>query len=161
MKLVLDSFRCSFSSARSALVGVTLTVNVSANYTALIMAFFGITYLGYQNPIGDRMLPSAQNKLDSRGMAALVQLQCRRCASLAHLFNLHLLVRSSMFGFSLRTHQTCISRYQDMIRRVRGCNFILNTYNYVLSACITNQREVLYRLVVHAILLSQNREINN
>ncbi|CAM4682045.1 hypothetical protein PO909_013673 [Leuciscus waleckii] len=31
------------------------------------MAFFGITYLGYQNPVGDRMLPSAQNKLDTRG----------------------------------------------------------------------------------------------
>ncbi|XP_039540390.1 testis-expressed protein 49-like isoform X2 [Pimephales promelas] len=30
------------------------------------MAFFGITYLGYQNPVGDRMLPSAQNKLDTR-----------------------------------------------------------------------------------------------
>ncbi|XP_068072980.1 sperm microtubule inner protein 11 [Danio rerio] len=30
------------------------------------MAFFGITYLGYQNPFGDRMLHSTQNKPDAR-----------------------------------------------------------------------------------------------
>ncbi|XP_067302853.1 sperm microtubule inner protein 11-like [Pseudorasbora parva] len=35
------------------------------------MAFFGITYLGYQNPVGDKMLPSFQNKLDTRDSSGL------------------------------------------------------------------------------------------
>ncbi|KAK2885842.1 hypothetical protein QQF64_020696 [Cirrhinus molitorella] len=30
------------------------------------MAFFGLTYMGYQNPFGDRMVTSTQNKLDTR-----------------------------------------------------------------------------------------------
>lgn len=33
------------------------------------MAFFGLTYLGYQSPIGDRMLSSAQNKRDVRDVS--------------------------------------------------------------------------------------------
>ncbi|XP_051961070.1 testis-expressed protein 49-like isoform X1 [Xyrauchen texanus] len=35
------------------------------------MAFFGITYLGYQNPIRDRMLPSAQNKPVDRDVSRM------------------------------------------------------------------------------------------
>ncbi|XP_051735694.1 testis-expressed protein 49-like [Ctenopharyngodon idella] len=53
------------------------------------MAFFGITYLGYQNPFGDKMIPSAQNKQDTRG----------RDSSDLHLGSQ--------------------SRYQDPIRRVQ------------------------------------------
>lgn len=95
-----------FSSARSCLL-------LLSQYLVLIMAFFGITYLGYQNPFGDRMIPSAQNKLDTRGrgMAALVR--CRRCRK---RICLDLVVRFIMSVFSLQTHQTCFLAARADIR---------------------------------------------
>uniref|UniRef100_A0A671RZF7 Uncharacterized protein n=1 Tax=Sinocyclocheilus anshuiensis TaxID=1608454 RepID=A0A671RZF7_9TELE len=88
------------------------------------MAFFGITYLGYQNPFGDRMLTSTQNQL-TRGKDALFTLN----PSNTHILNLLL----------LRVH---------VIARTKWRNSLLISDISVRScACLSAPKE-LYRVPV-------------
>ncbi|KAK2851659.1 hypothetical protein Q5P01_007935 [Channa striata] len=85
------------------------------------MAFFGLTHLGYQNPIGDKMLVSPRGASDSQdgsiniraGLPTLLQDQqgSLRCTDVCDI-NLQLL------PYSPDIHHGSHKRYKEMVKRV-------------------------------------------
>ncbi|KAJ0036240.1 hypothetical protein NQD34_004917 [Periophthalmus magnuspinnatus] len=84
------------------------------------MAFFGLTHLGYQNPVGDKLLvkpsgPSRFGALQSREDNSLAPGQQHKSPTTTEEGT----VLQKPLPFSLEIHQGSHTRYQEMIRHVK------------------------------------------
>ncbi|KAM9506110.1 sperm microtubule inner protein 11-like [Salvelinus alpinus] len=107
------------------------------------MAFFGITNLGYQNPIGDNMLvsprlsASPRDEVDSRSWAkqsGLPSIQVQRgppkCTDTGSIYN-------QPSPFSPDIHQGSQGRYREMLKRVQ----IPRSPNQLYSVPLTDSQQ--------------------
>lgn len=133
LNLVFDSFRCSFGSARSFSRCFASSQNI-----VVIMAFFGLTYMGYQNPFGDRM---THNKLDQRGMVAFTQALSTNTSVYLQYWVSEVQLVWFFLSDSSDLHFGIQSRYQDFSRRLQRCKFTLNTSNtHILNIWLNKER---------------------
>ncbi|KAF7664394.1 hypothetical protein LDENG_00178240 [Lucifuga dentata] len=89
------------------------------------MAFFGLTYLGYQNPIGDKMIVNprgASHIQDCEVNSAAGRLpplpsdqkpqEPLRCIDMFHVYN-------KLLPYSSNIHHGSQERYKEMVKRVQ------------------------------------------
>ncbi|XP_029994617.1 testis-expressed protein 49 [Sphaeramia orbicularis] len=85
------------------------------------MAFFGLTHLGYQNPIGDKMVVNPRGSSSAEGTS----IQSRGLSSAFQEHQGHLRgtdicsVYQQPLPYSTEIHQGSHERYKEMIKRVQ------------------------------------------